>query len=189
MLVDHHRNHMKLLKYPFYFLAAIFILFEEWLWFRLLRVMQAFTSLPIVRAIDPFVRKQNKWVALALFAIPELTFIPVKMGVFWLFGAGHAFIGTILFVAAKVAGTATFAWMWDMTEPKITELAWVRWIQTRVLMLRLWAHLEVTSSEAYHATMRMVDECRAQYRVWQSQREHWSRRKFRAAMVVAKRKA
>lgn len=176
---------MKLLKYPIYFLAVIFILFEEWLWFRLLRLMQTITSLPMVRAIDPFVRRQNKWVSLALFAIPEVSFIPVKMAVLWLFGAGHAFSGVILFIAAKLAGTATFAWMWNMTEAKITEFAWVRWVRDTVLRIRSWAHAKLEASDSYQEIKASIQLFRAKIK---RQKEHWIKRKFRAAMAVAKDK-
>lgn len=176
---------MKLFKYPVYLLAVLFILFEEWLWFRLLRLMQTVTSLPLVRAIDPFVRRQNKWVSLALFAIPELTFIPVKLGVMWLFGAGHAFIGVILFIAAKLAGTATFAWMWNMTEAKITEFAWVRWVRDEVLFVRGWAHAKLEASSTYQEVKATVVDLRARLR---QHKEHWLKRKFRASVAVAKHK-
>lgn len=175
----------KLIKYPLVAVAMVVILFEEWLWFRLLRLMKAFTSLPLVRSIDPFVRRQNKWVSLMLFAIPEITFVPVKMAVFWLFGAHHAFIGTILFVSAKIAGTATFAWMWDMTEAKITEFGWVRWIQTQVTAVRFWAHNKLINSPTYHEVHGAWIQIRAD---WHTRREHWLKRKFRAAMIVAKDK-
>lgn len=179
------RLSMKIFKYPVYFLATIFILFEEWLWFRLLRLMKAFTALPLVRAIDPFVRRQNKWVSLALFAIPEVSFIPVKMAVFWLFGAGHAFSGVILFIAAKLAGTATFAWMWDMTEAKITEFTWVRWVRDTVLRIRGWAHTKLEASATYQEVKAAVIELRARLR---KHKEHWLKRKFRASIAVAKNK-
>ena len=65
----------------FVFLATVIIFFEEWLWFRLLAVMRSIAALPIFRQIEGFIRAQNKWVSLLLFIIPELAFIPVKMGV------------------------------------------------------------------------------------------------------------
>ena len=93
----------------FVFIAALVIFFEEWVWFKLLKVMKAIAALPIFRNIENVIRNQNKWVSLILFIIPELAFIPVKLGVVWLFGNNHAYFGVILFITAKIAGTANNA--------------------------------------------------------------------------------
>ena len=165
----------------FVLIATIIIFFEEWLWFRLLKVMNAITSLPILRSVETILRRQNKWVSLAVFIIPELSFIPVKLGVVWLMGNKHAFFGVILFIAAKLTGTALFAWMWEVTSPKITEFKWVCIIRDTVIRVRTWAHDWIRSQPMYHKVHEMI-------RLLKTKKEHWTKRKLRAAMILSKQK-
>ena len=139
----------KILSGFFVFAATLFIFFEEWLWFRLLKFMQSVAALSIIHNLEMVLRKQNKWVSLAVFIIPELSFIPVKLGVVWLMGNNHAFSGVILFIVAKITGTALFAWVWEVTEAKITQFAWVRLVHTTVLKIRTWAHNWIRKQPAY----------------------------------------
>ena len=171
----------RLLSGAFVFVATLFIFFEEWLWFRLLAFMKSVAALPIIRNLETVLRQQNKWVSLAVFIIPELSFIPVKLGVVWLMGNNHAFSGVILFIAAKITGTALFAWMWEVTEAKITQFAWVCWVRDNVAKLRVWAHTWVQQQPAYHRAKDLVAKIK-------TKKEHWSKRKFRAAIALAKHK-
>lgn len=171
----------RILSAIFVFVATLFIFFEEWLWFRLLKVMKAIAALPVIRNLENVLRNQNKWVSLAAFIIPELSFIPVKLGVVWLMGNNHAFFGVILFIAAKITGTALFAWMWEVTSPQITKFAWICWIRDKVLKVRTWAHNWIQQQPAYHRAKEVVARLKAR-------KEHWAKRKFRAAVIVAKHK-
>lgn len=171
----------RILSSLFVFVATLFIFFEEWLWFRLLKVMKSVAALPIVRNLENILRRQNKYVSLAVFIIPELSFIPVKLGVVWLMGNNHAFSGVMLFIFAKIVGTALFAWMWEVTEPKITQFTWVCWIRDTVMKIRTWAHGWIQRQPAYHTAKAFVAEIKAR-------KEHWVKRKFRAAKIIAKQK-
>lgn len=169
----------------FVFIAALVIFFEEWVWFKLLKVMKAIAALPIFRNIENVIRNQNKWVSLILFIIPELAFIPVKLGVVWLFGNNHAYFGVILFITAKIAGTAIFAWMYAVTEPKITQFGFVCFIRDKILAIRKWAHDWIQQKEAYQKAKLFIQTVKQQLK--ESKENKW-RRKFRAALVVAKSK-
>lgn len=165
----------------FVLLATIIIFFEEWLWFRLLKITQALASLPVFRNIESVLRAQNKWVSLAAFIVPELSFIPVKLGVVWLMGNNHAFFGVILFIAAKITGTALFAWMWEVTSPKITEFAWVCRIRDTIVKIRGWAHSWINQHPMYQCVKNYIQLVKAK-------KEHWTKRKLRAALALSKQK-
>ena len=170
----------------FFMLIAVFVVFfEEWLWFRLLKVMNAITSLPFVKGIDGFVRRQNKWVSIFLFLIPELIFVPIKFGVVWLFGNNHYYTGILVFVFAKIAGTALFAWTYSTTEPKITEFAFVRFIRDKILAIRSWAHAWLNANQYYQEAKTYVIEFKTQFK---ESKESFLKRKFSAAHQLAKKK-
>lgn len=169
----------------FVFFAALVIFFEEWVWFKLLKGMKFVASLPVFKTIEALIRAQNKWVSLILFSIPELAFIPVKLGVVWLFGNSHPYFGVILFITAKLAGTALFAWMYNVTEAKITQFDSVCWIRDKILSVRSWAHNWIEQKEAYQKAKSFIAEFKRHLE--ESKEGKW-RRKFKAALIVAKQK-
>lgn len=176
-------NMKRLLSGIFVFFATLVVLFEEWLWFRLLKVMQLIIKLPIFKQIDGWVRHQNEFVSLALFVIPELAFIPVKMGVFWLIGNNHAYSGIVLFIAAKITGTALFAWMYNATEQKIKRFAFVRWVIEKVMWIREMAHVWLNSQPMYVETREKVKSFIHHFK---SAKQHPFHRRFKAALQIAR---
>lgn len=167
-------------SFPFVFFATIFVLFEEWLWFRLLRFMKFVWALPVFKQIENWMRRQNKWVSLVMFMIPELLFIPMKLSVVWLFGNHHPYLGVMIFLTAKVVGTASFAWLYSVTEAKITEFGWICWIRDRFIAVRSWAHKWLQAQSIYQWVHSEIVRLR-------TVREHWLKRRSRAAVIVARR--
>ena len=49
----------------------------------------------------------------------------------WLIGRGHALLGLALIVAAKLAGTALLARLFQLTQPALMRLAWFAALYTR----------------------------------------------------------
>lgn len=171
----------RILSSIFVFVATLFIFFEEWLWFRLLKGMKTIASLPVIRNIENVLRNQNKWVSLAIFIIPELSFIPVKLSVVWLIGNNHMMSGVILFITAKIVGTALFAWMWDVTQDKITQFNWIKVIRDTVLKVRTWAHNWIQSQPMYVQVRKRLILLRYH-------KSSWIHRKFKAAIIFVKSK-
>jgi hypothetical protein len=120
-------------------LAAL-LLFEEWGWERLASVLAWFGRLPGLRWIESRIRHLPPYASLALFLIPVLTLLPVKLlALYWL-GHGHTALGIGVIIAAKVGGTAITARLFMLTQATLMQLAWfarwfARWMRfkTRVL--------------------------------------------------------
>lgn len=107
-------------------LAALWILIEEWLWEGLKRCMQWLGRLPIVRGLEARIAGAGPKTAMALFVIPWLLLLPAKLVAFWLMGTGHAGAGLLVFVAAKLLGTALLARLFTLTKPALLTIAWFR---------------------------------------------------------------
>ncbi len=105
-------------------LLALVILFEEWGWEPLQRLMAAIGRWPGLRWIEGAIRRLPPYGALALFALPTLMLVPVKLGALWLIGHGHVLTGTVAIVIAKIAGTAVVARLFTLTQPALLRLAW-----------------------------------------------------------------
>ena len=60
----------------FWFLAALVVLFEEWLWEPLRRLMEAFARLPLIRHLSAAIAALPARWATVVFLIPVLALIP-----------------------------------------------------------------------------------------------------------------
>ena len=103
---------------------AVLILFEEWGWEPLQRVMARIGQWPGFRWIGRWIESLPPYGALALFALPTLALLPVKLLALFAISRGHALLGTLVIVAAKVAGTAIVARLFTLTQPALMRLAW-----------------------------------------------------------------
>jgi len=77
-----------------------------------------------VALIEARIQELHPWAALCVFAAPTLLFLPLKLAAVWLIAGGHVVTATVLFGFAKVAGTALFARIFQLTQPRLMELAW-----------------------------------------------------------------
>ncbi|MDN3919318.1 hypothetical protein [Roseateles violae] len=105
-------------------LLALIILFEEWGWEPLARLMARIGALPPLRRLGPLIRGLPPYAALLLFLLPGLLLLPVKLAALWLIGIGRAGLGLALIVLAKLLGTAVVARLFQLTQPALLRLAW-----------------------------------------------------------------
>jgi len=115
---------LKLAQWP----LALLILFEEWGWEPLQRALAWIGRWPGFRWIEARVRALPPYAALALFLVPTLTLLPIKLLALWLIGQGHKLLGLAVILAAKLVGTAIVARLFTLTQPALMQLAWfARW--------------------------------------------------------------
>ena len=106
------------------FLAAIVILFEEWLWDPLTRLTEQFNRLPLVKQVSGMIGRLPPQLALAIYIGPMILLLPFKVGGLWLIGHGHPLPGLATFISAKIIGTALFAWLFKLTKPALLKIRW-----------------------------------------------------------------
>ncbi|HXD39930.1 MAG TPA: hypothetical protein VN649_05170 [Ramlibacter sp.] len=118
----------RLLRNTFLALIALILLFEEWGWEPLAALLAKLARLPLWAAIERRIRALPPWAAVAVFALPALALLPVKLLALFLIGRGHALLGVGVLLTAKVLGTAVLARLFTLTEPALLRLAWfARW--------------------------------------------------------------
>jgi hypothetical protein len=122
---------IRILKALFGWLLALLILFEEWGWEPLQRVLAWIGRWPGLRWIEGRIRALPPYGALAIFLLPTLLLIPVKLLALWLIGQGKVLAGTLVILTAKLVGTAIVARLFALTQPVLLELAWFARIYTR----------------------------------------------------------
>ncbi|MGO4378499.1 hypothetical protein [Pseudoduganella sp. RAF53_2] len=133
---------------PLVYLAALFLIFEEWLWDVGARLMERLAQFPPLHALERFISRLGPLAALALFTLPALLLFPVKLLALFAMAKGHAMMGLSVFVIAKVAGAAAVARLYALTRPALLQLAWFARIHNRFIELKdRWiARLKATAA-------------------------------------------
>jgi hypothetical protein len=126
--------------------AAIWLLAEEWLWDSMLALMARLAKLPAIAWIESRIANLPRYAALVAFLIPAAILLPFKFAAFWLIAKGHAVFGAMVFVIAKIIGTAFLARIFALTKPALLTFAWFRrsyefftyWKERLYATLRAW---------------------------------------------------
>lgn len=103
---------------------ALVILFEEWGWEPLRRAFALLARLPLIRQCETLLRRLPPRWAFVVLLLPSLLILPVKLGALWLVAQGRVMLGVGLVIAAKVAGTALLAWLFQLIQPALLQLPW-----------------------------------------------------------------
>ncbi len=131
-------------------MLGLVIVFEEWGWEPLARLLANIARLPLLAWLAQRIAALPPYAALVAFTLPWLILLPVKLLALWLITAGHGALGVAVIVLAKVVGTATLAWLFTLTKPALMRLAWLaavyeRWVAWKAGLLaslrasRAWA--------------------------------------------------
>jgi hypothetical protein len=129
-------------------LIALVVLFEEWGWEPLQRLMARIARLPGLRQLEDMVARLPPWAALIVVLLPSFLLVPVKLFALWLIGVGKGGLGLTVIVVAKIIGTAVVARLFTLTRPALKRLLWfeaiygrwVSWKESVIARVRLsWA--------------------------------------------------
>lgn len=106
------------------FLLAIIIVFEEWGWRPLSALLARLARLKPIAVLEAGIVRLPPWPALAVFALPSLLLLPLKLLALGLIAKGHVIAASGLFIGAKLAGTAIVARLFQLTRPALMKLGW-----------------------------------------------------------------
>ena len=110
--------------------VALIVLFEEWGWEPLARLLGKLARLPFIGWVERRIAQLPPYAALAIFLLPGLALLPIKLLALWLITQGRGFLGLMVIIAAKLAGTAIVARLFMLTRPALMRLAWfARWYE------------------------------------------------------------
>jgi len=109
---------------PLVYAAALFLLLEDWLWDLGARLTARMAAWPPLRALEDWLRRLPAAAALAVFALPALLLLPVKLLALFAIARGHALWGLLVIVVAKVAGAAVVARIYLITRPALLTIRW-----------------------------------------------------------------
>jgi len=103
---------------------ALLILFEEWGWEPLHRLLLRIGRWPGFRWLEARIQTLPPKAALLVLVLPSLLILPIKLLALWAISQGHALLGLAVILGAKVLGTAVLARLFNLTQPALMQLGW-----------------------------------------------------------------
>lgn len=182
------RRLKRLIAAPFVLIAAIIILLEDWLWDDLARLAAAIGRLPVFHQVETLITKLPPYAALVSFAVPSLLLVPVKLVALYFISHGHALLGLLTVIGAKVAGTALVARVFTLTRPKLMRINWFAWLYERFVAFKARLYAAIKSAALYRVAHRQITRLRAALKAWKSRRKGDWRRRWDAALKYSRRR-
>ena len=115
---------MRWLRNALSLLLALVILFEEWGWRPLQAALGRLARLPPLAWLEAQLIKLPPYAALAVVVVPGVALLPVKLAALALIAQGHAALGLVVIVVAKLVGTALVARLFSLLQPALLQLGW-----------------------------------------------------------------
>ena len=125
-------------------LLALVFLFEAWLWERLSPIVAwVVARLPwreYREKIAAAIERLPPNATLVVFVVPFILLLPLKFLEFWLLAHRQWLGAIVVLILAKLLGLGVTAFIFDVTRPKLLQIAWFRWLHEHVLAWLAWAH-------------------------------------------------
>jgi len=138
---------MRRLLQPFWVLLAVIFLIEAWLWDHLEPIVARVVALIPLRTFKQWLAERvdtlSPAMTLIVFIVPVIPLFPLKMFGLWLL-ANEYWVSAVLILAfAKFLGLGVAAFIFDVTRPKLLQMAWFQKLYDWVMMLRAKARAMV----------------------------------------------
>jgi hypothetical protein len=158
----------RLLMVPLTWLVAIVFLIEEAIWDWTAKLMARLGAMRLVHAIEKRIAAMLPRWALVTFLLPSLILIPAKLIGLHAIADGHLFIGSGVFILAKLLGMALFSRIFNLTRPALMQLGWFVRLYEFVMYYRNRIHTYLDNWPAYQRIKQhiktLVERIKATFR-------------------------
>jgi hypothetical protein len=129
---------------PLWFLLALIFLIEAWLWDHLEPIVARVVAWIPLRAFKAWLADQvdtlSPAMTLIVFIVPVIPLFPLKLFGLWLFANEYWVSAVVILVLAKFLGVGVAAFIFDVTRPKLLQMAWFQKLYDGVIAIRAKAH-------------------------------------------------
>lgn len=125
------KSFLRFLNAAFASILAVLILFEEWGWEPLQRLLEKVGRLPLIHQIEAAILCLSPRVSLLLFLLPSFFLLPIKILALGLIAHGKPTLGIVVIVLAKIIGTAVVARLFTLTRPALLKMPWFELLYLR----------------------------------------------------------
>jgi hypothetical protein len=138
----------------FWFTLALLFLIESWLWDHIKEWLRQLERRLGLERFEPWleavVARLSPPAALALFLLPVITILPLKVAALAILAHGHVLTGVALILLAKSLALGVEAFLFDICRDKLLQMQWFRRLYSTILNVRAWA---ATLVEPYKARL------------------------------------
>src|SRR4029079_17354986 len=131
---------LRRLLQPLWVVLAVIFLIEAWLWDHLEPIVARVVALIPLRAFKRWLSERvdslSPAMTLIVFIVPILPLFPLKLAGYWLLAHEYWTSAIFIILFAKFVGVGVTAFVFDVTKPKLLEMAWFEKLYEFVLMLR-----------------------------------------------------
>jgi hypothetical protein len=135
---------MRRLLQPVWILLAVIFLIEAWLWDHLEPIVARFVALIPLRAFKEWLAERvdtlSPAMTLIVFIVPVIPLFPLKLVGLWLLTHEYWTSAVLTILFAKFLGVGVTAFIFDVTRPKLLEMAWFEKLYEFILSLRAKAN-------------------------------------------------
>ena len=135
---------MRRLLQPFWVLLAVIFLIEAWLWDHLEPIVARVVAWIPLRAFKAWLAERvdtlSPAMTLIVFIVPVLPLFPLKLVGLWLLANEYWASAIAMIIFAKFVGVGVTAFIFDVTRPKLLEMAWFEKLYEFIMRLRAKAH-------------------------------------------------
>ena len=135
---------MRRLLKPLWVLLALVFLFEAWLWEHLRPLAAWVVSLiawdRLKARVAGTIEHLPPYPTLLVFLIPVVLLFPLKLLGLWMLAHGSWLGAMAVLALAKVVSMGVTAFIFEVTRPKLLQLAWFRWLYEHMLLWLAMAH-------------------------------------------------
>jgi hypothetical protein len=164
---------------PVWIVLAIVFLIEAWLWDHLEPIVARFVALLPLRTFKHWLAERvdtlSPAMTLIVFIVPIIPLFPLKLVGLWLLTHEYWVSAILTIIFAKLLGVGVTAFIFDVTRPKLLQMAWFQRLYDLVIGLRSRARELV---EPIMSRIRLV---------FQSGGDGWSFRMLRLIQRFRKR--
>ena len=135
---------MRRLLRPFLVLLALLFLLEAWLWEHLAPIVAWIVARVPLRALKAHmaaaVDALPPTATLGVFLLPVIMLLPLKVLGLWMLAHGFWLGAVGVLALTKVVSLGVTAFVFDLTRPKLLQLAWFRQVYDLIIRWLDWAH-------------------------------------------------
>jgi hypothetical protein len=135
---------MRRLLQPVWILLAVIFLIEAWLWDHLEPIVAWVVAKIPLRTFKQWLAERidtlSPAMTLIVFIVPVIPLFPLKLVGFWLLTHEYWMSAVFTILFAKFLGVGVAAFVFDVTRPKLLEMAWFEKLYEFVLTLRAKAN-------------------------------------------------
>ena len=158
---------LRRLLQPLWILLAIVFLIEAWLWDHLEPIVARAVAAVPLRAFKQWLAERvdqlSPAMTLIVFVVPVIPLFPLKIAGLWLLAHEHWMSAVFTILFAKFLGVGVTAFVFDVTRPKLLEMAWFERLYDFVMALRAKAKALVDPVK-----LRIVELLRGDGEGWSS---------------------